>query len=60
LFKRGVGRTDLWGGDEAKLKDSVRRIIKQLNPSYTMVPGHGPNSTLALEAHTNPWINAWM
>ncbi len=41
LFCKGVGRTDLEGGDENLLNKSLRRILSL--PAETLVyPGHGP------------------
>ncbi|MBR3879109.1 MAG: MBL fold metallo-hydrolase [Clostridia bacterium] len=51
LFDRGVGRSDLYGGDEMKLYASIGRL-KELEPSLKIYPGHGKSTTLgrALEA----------
>ena len=40
LFKESVGRTDLQGGDMAKLRESLR-VFKQFNSDYKIYPGHG-------------------
>lgn len=48
LFRRGVGRTDLGGGSEAELKESLRRLF--LLPAETLVyPGHGPATDIGAE-----------
>ncbi len=39
LFHQGVGRTDLPGGDGARLKESIRRLSR-LDAEYVL-PGHG-------------------
>lgn len=44
LFKVGVGRFDLFGGDEAQLKISLERIRDALSEGInTFYPGHGSN-----------------
>ncbi|MFM7390446.1 MAG: MBL fold metallo-hydrolase [Vampirovibrionales bacterium] len=56
LFKQGVGRTDLWGGNSQQLKESLKRMVQRLNPSYTVVAGHGPSTTLEAEERSNPYL----
>lgn len=55
LFRGGIGRYDLPGADPRALFASLRRLFTL--PSTTQVrPGHGPSTTLALEAQTNPFL----
>ncbi len=60
LFAGSIGRTDLPGGDLDTLMDSIfTRLIDAL-PADTLVhSGHGPDSTLADEAATNPFLVGW-
>lgn len=55
LFKCGVGRTDLMGGDYRELKDSLR-LFKALNNDYNIYPGHDEFSTLWYELANNPYL----
>ncbi|HJD23050.1 MAG TPA: MBL fold metallo-hydrolase [Firmicutes bacterium] len=55
LFKGGVGRTDFPGGDSCALSRSLRRLAN-LQGDYTVVPGHGPATTLAAERQSNPYM----
>jgi glyoxylase-like metal-dependent hydrolase (beta-lactamase superfamily II) len=48
LFKAGVGRTDLPGGDWEKLQASLDRLFA-MNGGLTVYPGHGPETTIASE-----------
>lgn len=41
LFKDGWGRTDLPGGSEKDLEESLKKIKKLLKPEATIYPGHG-------------------
>ena len=51
LFKAGVGRTDLPGGDEQLLFQSLQRLLA-LDGDTTVYPGHGPATTIRREAAT--------
>jgi glyoxylase-like metal-dependent hydrolase (beta-lactamase superfamily II) len=43
LFCQGVGRTDLPGGNEQKLWDSINRLLRQVTDDEVMLfSGHGP------------------
>ncbi len=41
LFKDGYGRTDLPGGSEAELKESLEKLAELLKPGFKIYPGHG-------------------
>lgn len=56
LFRRGVGRTDLPGGDPATLAVSIREVLYRLPDDVTVYPGHGPATTIGEERRGNPWI----
>lgn len=56
LFAGSVGRTDFYGGDMNKLKESFNRLM--LLPGETRVlPGHGPDSTIDIERRDNPFAS---
>lgn len=55
LFRGSIGRYDLPGADPEALFRSLRRLLRL--PAETRVyPGHGPPTTLGLEARTNPFL----
>jgi glyoxylase-like metal-dependent hydrolase (beta-lactamase superfamily II) len=56
LFKRGIGRTDLWGGDFPTIKRSLREKILTLPEDAIVVPGHGPETTIGDERADNPFL----
>lgn len=58
LFKQGVGRTDIPGGDAAQLLDSIRRVLFALPDEVIVYPGHGPATTIGEEKRLNPWVQA--
>jgi hydroxyacylglutathione hydrolase len=56
LFRRGIGRTDLWGGDTAQIMKSLKERLLTLADDVCVVAGHGPNSTIGDERRSNPYI----
>lgn len=56
LFQRGVGRTDLWGGDASALNRSIRDRLLTLDDDTCVIPGHGPSTTIGEERHLNPFV----
>ncbi len=52
LFKGSVGRTDLEGGDDSLLRQSLR-IFKTFEKDYYILPGHDSYSTLSAELANN-------
>ena len=55
LFQGSVGRTDLPGGNEQWLLNSLASYLV-LPDETTVIPGHGPTSTLREEKVHNPWL----
>jgi hydroxyacylglutathione hydrolase len=49
IFFDGVGRTDLPGGNERKLFESIAKTIMVLPPETRVFPGHGPFTTIERE-----------
>jgi hydroxyacylglutathione hydrolase len=58
LFQRGIGRTDLPGGDMAKIAYSIRNVLYALPPKTAVYPGHGPKTTIEEEKLLNPFVPA--
>ena len=55
LFAGSIGRTDLPGGDHAKILRSLARTLTL--PDATLVlPGHGPQTTIGTERASNPFL----
>lgn len=50
LFRQGMGRTDLPGGSYAQIIDSIRTRLLTLPPDTKVLPGHGPETTIAAES----------
>ncbi|KJH83397.1 MBL fold metallo-hydrolase [Pseudomonas sp. KSR10] len=58
LFRRGIGRTDLWGGDYATIERSIRQRLYCLDEDATVITGHGPQTRLGDEMRENPFVRA--
>ncbi len=56
VFAGSVGRTDLLGGDEYEMRESLRTLAQVVDPATTLLPGHGPQTTWARELATNPYV----
>jgi glyoxylase-like metal-dependent hydrolase (beta-lactamase superfamily II) len=56
LFAGSVGRTDLPGGDGPTLIRSIHSKLLTLPGDTTVIPGHGPNTTLEEEKDSNPFF----
>jgi glyoxylase-like metal-dependent hydrolase (beta-lactamase superfamily II) len=56
LFHHDIGRTDLWGGNEATLLHSIRTKLLSLPDDTIVYPGHGPSSTIREEKQHNPYL----
>ncbi|GGG16960.1 MBL fold metallo-hydrolase [Paenibacillus aceti] len=56
LFRMGVGRTDLPGGREVDLYNSIRGKLFRFAEDVTVYPGHGPKTTIGFERANNPYL----
>jgi len=56
LFREGIGRTDLWGGNYSLLIESIKQKLFSLPDEVTIYPGHGELSTIGYEKKYNPFL----
>lgn len=56
LFRAGVGRTDLPGGRENDLFNSIQSKLYRMDNDVTVYPGHGPRTTIGYERINNPYV----
>ncbi|MGB7069978.1 MAG: MBL fold metallo-hydrolase [Pyrinomonadaceae bacterium] len=56
VFLGSIGRTDLPGGDQQQLLDSIASNILSLGDEFTVYSGHGPETTVGSERTTNPFL----
>jgi len=56
IFQGSIGRTDLPGGSFPVLERSIREKIYTLPDETTLIPGHGPVTSVGIEKITNPFV----
>jgi hydroxyacylglutathione hydrolase len=56
LFRRGIGRTDLWGGDSAAIMRSLHGKLLTLPDDCVVIPGHGETTTIGEERRSNRFL----
>lgn len=56
LFRGGVGRWDLPGGDRELLLAGIREKLLVLPPDTMVFPGHGPATTIGVERLSNHYL----
>ena len=57
LFAGSIGRTDLPGGDYGQIMDSIQSRLLILPDETTVIPGHGPQTSIGRERRSNPFLS---
>ncbi len=56
LFRGGIGRTDLPGGDERQILRSIHEKLLPLAEETVVFPGHGESTTIGREKRSNYFL----
>ena len=56
IFYEGIGRTDFPRSDHHQLLQTIRTKIYTLPDEMNLLPGHGPETTVAHEKRHNPFV----
>ncbi|MDR1852410.1 MAG: MBL fold metallo-hydrolase [Propionibacteriaceae bacterium] len=56
LFAGSIGRTDMPGGSKEQMDATLRGPVWQLPDTSAILPGHGPQSVMAAERASNPFL----
>ncbi|MFG2499114.1 MBL fold metallo-hydrolase [Streptomyces sp. NPDC048441] len=56
LFAGSIGRTDLPGGSQPDILESLARVCLPLDDSTVVLPGHNEHTTIGRERATNPYL----
>lgn len=57
LFAGSIGRTDFPLGNHDDLINSIKTRLWPMGGETVFIPGHGPESTLARERRSNPYVH---
>ena len=55
VFKESIGRTDLPGGDEQEMQQSIQKLLTY-SDDITLYPGHNEITTIKYEKEKNPFL----
>ncbi len=56
IFRDSIGRYDLPMSNFQELKRSIFKVLKEVDHSATLIPGHGQTTNLERELRQNPFI----
>jgi glyoxylase-like metal-dependent hydrolase (beta-lactamase superfamily II) len=56
LFAGSIGRTDLPTGSAKDMEETLRKKVTPLADHLRVLPGHGPETTMAREKKSNPYL----
>jgi glyoxylase-like metal-dependent hydrolase (beta-lactamase superfamily II) len=58
LFAGSIGRTDLPTGSAKDMEETLRKKVVPLSDHLRVLPGHGPDTTMAHEKKNNPYLKS--
>jgi glyoxylase-like metal-dependent hydrolase (beta-lactamase superfamily II) len=58
LFAGSIGRTDLPTGSAKDMEETLRKKVLPLADHLRVLPGHGPETTMAHEKKSNPYLKS--
>ncbi len=56
LFAGSIGRWDIGGTSMEDIVDSIERKLMDFSDATTVIPGHGPFTTIGAERRSNPYL----
>ncbi|MSX85570.1 MAG: MBL fold metallo-hydrolase, partial [Actinobacteria bacterium] len=56
LFAGSIGRTDLPTGSMVDMTRTLQEKVLTLSDGVRVLPGHGPETTIAQERKSNPYL----
>lgn len=56
LFRMSIGRTDFELGSYNDIMQSLKGLTDKLTDDTTILPGHGPKTTIKAEKESNPYM----
>jgi glyoxylase-like metal-dependent hydrolase (beta-lactamase superfamily II) len=58
LFAGSIGRTDLPTGSAKDMEETLRKKVVPLSDHLQVLPGHGPETSMAYEKKNNPYLKS--
>ena len=58
LFAGSIGRTDLPTGSAKDMEETLRKKVIPLSDHLQVLPGHGPETSMAYEKKNNPYLKS--
>jgi glyoxylase-like metal-dependent hydrolase (beta-lactamase superfamily II) len=58
LFAGSIGRTDLPTGSATDMEETLRKKVVPLSDHLRVLPGHGPETSMAVEKKNNPYLKS--
>jgi len=58
LFAGSIGRTDLPTGSAKEMEETLRKKVVTLSDHLQVLPGHGPETSMAYEKKNNPYLKS--
>ena len=58
LFRMSIGRTDFPEGSWKEMEQSLHNVVARLPQETTVLPGHGPKTSIADEMKYNPYLRS--
>ncbi|UMZ73245.1 MBL fold metallo-hydrolase [Natranaerofaba carboxydovora] len=56
IFREGIGRPDLPGGNQNTLLNSIKTVLDKLDDDTVIYPGHGEATSVKHEKKNNPFL----
>jgi glyoxylase-like metal-dependent hydrolase (beta-lactamase superfamily II) len=56
LFAGSIGRTDMPGGDQLTMIDTLSRVVLAIPDDNRILPGHGEPTVMSVEKASNPYL----
>ncbi len=60
VFAQGIGRTDLFSGNNAEMKDSINKIFLSFDKELDVFPGHGDSDTVSNILNYNDYLKEFI
>jgi glyoxylase-like metal-dependent hydrolase (beta-lactamase superfamily II) len=60
VFAQGIGRTDLFSGNNAEMKDSINNIFLLFDKELDVLPGHGDSDTVSNILNYNDYLKEFI